>query len=476
MTSPAVLSLCLAAALSLPAAAARAGEPGAATAGFPAHALGNGPRVGKHYQLSRWAEDWSAPDPAADGDPFAPVKRIPLGGGLGHLTFNGQLRLRYNGIHAPGLRDAERIDQSLLRAHFGADLHLGEHLRLYGELTSAHADGTPDSGTTRNDLDWLMLFGEVRGTVGGATAGVRVGRQDFTDVSPVLFSRRESLNVPLTHNGVRAYAWGARLRVGAFDLRPTVGRTGRFDDARSRTERVRGVNASIALDEAGAHFLDPFAYRYTHTQKQWGPTTGRDRRDTLGLRSWGSAGRWQYDLTVAHQGGDYAGRDVSAWGVFAKADAAVGDGALKPRLGLRADYGSGGGSYTGGTLEAFNYGVGHSPYFADNNYLAPANLIDFAPTLSLQLTPSLRVNMEYALLRRADAQDAVYDGAGKAYAGTEAASGRDVGRLARLSGNWALSRHLSLSTFVNYLEAGDVLREAGHRDGFYVAVWGTYTF
>lgn len=465
----------MAVALTLCTGAAAAGEASAGHASFPEHALGNGLRSGKHYFLSRWAEDWWGKMERTP-DRFDPLKRIELAGGAARLTLNGQIRLRYNGTHGPGLLDAQRSDQSLLRVHAGANLEVGDHVRVYGELISAHVEGTPASRTTRNDLDWLMLFGEFRGRVGDVDAGIRIGRQDFTDVSPVLFSRRESLNVPLTHNGVRAYVHGARLRFGVFDLEPTTVGMGRFDDEPSSIERIRGVNASIVLDGGRKRFLDPFYYRYENAAKTWGAVRGKDRRDTYGARAWGVAGDWQYDVTAARQDGSFVGRDVSALGVFAKADMAMGRSSMRPRLGVRTDYGSGGGSYGDGRLEAFNYGVGHSPYFADNNYLGPANLVDLAPTFSLQVTPTLRVSGEYALVRRADTDDAVYNGIGQPYAGTESVEGRDVARIARLSGNWAVTPHLSFSTFVNYVDAGAVLRDAGYRDSFYLAVWATYMF
>lgn len=457
-------------------AAANVRSTEALDAEFPMIAMGNGPRMGKRYYLARWAEDWSAP--TSSGDPFAPLKHIRLGAPDRYLTLNGQLRLRENSVNGPGLTDAPQTDQFLLRAHLGADLHLGRHLRLYGELLSAQMDGhnMMRTATAQNDLDLLQGFMEVDGHVGGARIGARVGRQDFVDVSPVLFSRRESLNVPLTHNGVRLYAVWPRLRLGLFDLTPTSPREGTFDDHRSDTEQLRGINGSVVLDAAGVRFLDPFFYRYENSAKRWGSQVGMDRRDTSGMRLWGSAGAWQYDWTLAHQSGTFAGRDVDADAIFTRTDRAIGNYSWKPRLGVRADYASGGGSYTGGTLRAFNYGVGHSPYFADNNYLAPVNLLSIAPMLSLQPTASARIGLEWVHLRRRDEQDAVYNGAGVAYAGTERVPGKDVGAITRLSGSWAFDDHLSLSTFINYVQAGDVLREAGYRDSFYTAVWASYVF
>ncbi|GAB3066106.1 alginate export family protein [Stenotrophomonas tumulicola] len=443
---------------------------------FPVIAMGNGPRMGKRYYLARWAEDWSAP--TSSDDPFASLKHIGLGAPGRYLTLNGQLRLRENSVNGPGLTDAAQTDQFLLRAHLGADLHLGRHLRLYGELLSAQMDGhnLARTATAQNDLDLLQGFVEVDGNAGGAHVGARVGRQDFVDVSPVLFSRRESLNVPLTHNGIRLYAVWPRFRLGLFELTPTSPREGTFDDHRSDTEKLRGINGSVALDAAGGRFVDPFFYRYENSAKRWGGQVGMDRRDTSGIRLWGSAGAWQYDWTLAHQSGTFAGRDVDADAIFTRTDRAIGDFRWKPRLGVRADSASGGGSYTGGTLRAFNYGVGHSPYFADNNYLAPVNMLSIAPNLSVQPASNVRITLEWAHVRRRDEQDAVYNGAGIAYAGTENVPGKDVGRIARLSGNWSLDDHLSLSTFINYVEAGDVLRRAGYRDSFYTAVWASYVF
>lgn len=104
---------------------------------YPTAGIGDGVTAGG-YNQSRWAEDWTRfRDPKKRDDILDQLKYIPIAGDDVYLTLSGEFRARVNLTTNPNLRDREAQRQDIFRVVGGADLHLGEHVRLYGEL--AHA-------------------------------------------------------------------------------------------------------------------------------------------------------------------------------------------------------------------------------------------------------------------------------------------------------------------------------------------------
>lgn len=102
---------------------------------YPAAAQGDG-ATAKGYNLSRWAEDWRAyRDPTKRDDVLDRLKYLPLDDdGDIYLTLSGEARLRMNLTSNPQLVESPEQRQDILRLVGGADLHIGEHLRFYGEI------------------------------------------------------------------------------------------------------------------------------------------------------------------------------------------------------------------------------------------------------------------------------------------------------------------------------------------------------
>lgn len=452
---------------------------------YPAEGAGWSPRAGRFF-LSRWAEDWSFladPDPKRRPDAFDALKYIPLADdGQVYLSLSNEERVRLNYVTAPGLRAGRDQDQFLLRSVVGADLHLGEHVRLYGELNSSQATGANPgvvNGNFRNDLIAQQAFVEVRGTIAGVKVGAIGGRQEFADGPPNLVNLRPAPDVYTTFNGVRLYAHGKHARIGLFDFKSTAVGTGVFDDPVDHGERFRGMNASFApgafatpLGEARL-FVDPFVYRYENDARRWGAETAADRRNFYGSRVWGSAGALTLDATVTRQTGSFADRKVSAFAAFSTFAYQVSKTGLQPRIGFHADWTSGGG-YASGTKKTFNPIFGSLPYFSWGNFVGPSNLATIAPMVTVTPLPRVRLNAELEWLRRTNDRDAVYTGLTLPYAGTQNVRGADIGRLYRADIAWSVTPHVTVQALFDYLDAGSVLRSADYGDSVYAG--GAITF
>ncbi|MET0249494.1 MAG: alginate export family protein [Sphingobium sp.] len=456
-----------------------------AAAEYPAAAAGDGATT-RGFNLSRWAEDWrEMADPAKRDDPLDRLKFLPLDDdGDIYLTLSGEARLRMNLTTNPNLRESPHQRQDINRLVGGADLHVGPHLRFYGEVAhggiSGHNLGAP-AATLRNDVVLQQYFVEANATVAGVQMGARYGRQEFTDGSNLLVSQRDNNTIRYTLNGVRAWARGSRWRVDLFDLKPTAyGDLGVDDDVNDPARRFSGVTFGIVLPETflgkSKLYLDPFLWRRRNDVGAWGGRVGPAVRYYGGARLWGDVGPLTIDWTVNHQWGHYIDQDIDAWQVFLAQTYRLGKSATAPRIGFHADYASGGGGYGDGKLRNAYAPFGNNIYYSYALFLTPSNLIALAPNLSFSPVKNLRVTVEQQFAWRDDVRDAVYRANGQPFAGTQNVGARKIADLSRVQAVWSISRRLSFTARYEHLAAGPSLRQAGYRSSDFFAGWLSFRF
>ena len=193
---------------------------------YPLNAAGWGPEVGNGRLSSRWAENWTGMRAAGKAPPF---KAMPLGGEAS-LTLSAEARLRFDTYENGQATRGNDYQQGLLRGVLGADLRLNPHFRVYGEVGTGQVGGRRDTASAnfQNDASLQQLFVDARGYAGETLLGVMLGRQEFADGPRQLISLSDGPNIHRTWNGVRFYAHGQRIRVGAFELHATLPHTVRM--------------------------------------------------------------------------------------------------------------------------------------------------------------------------------------------------------------------------------------------------------
>jgi hypothetical protein len=468
------------AAAPMTAPAAQAASP--PSAGLPAQ-TGLGPRLGSYYLL-RFNET-GEPGPAAPGAARGRLKYIPLDR-AGHVTLSlsGMERLQLNSFTHETLA-TQAFDHQLfaqLRHIYGADLHLGSNLRLYGELSSGQAGGRdigPQPARQRNDLALQQAFAEVGGRVGGGRLSLRAGRQEIWLGNGLIVSTQPFANIPLSFDGATLQYRSDRVRIDALAVENVANAPGLFGDSSNAGRRVWGVYGSLALPRLGrpgegvALNLDPFYVGFRSTGLTLAGRTGLDERHGLGARLWGSVGPVQLDWTAVRQTGGFAGRDVEAWAVFTDTAYVFADAALKPRVGVRFDVMSGGES--GGKVRVFTPLYTGQQYYTASGYLAGANLVDAGPTLALTLAPNVRLTAYNRWFWKEDASDAVY-GRGFAPLPGTAGGGAYIGMQPQAAAAWSIDRNLFLTVEAAYFDVSRSLERQGGRDVFYSLLDLTFVF
>lgn len=467
-------------ACTLPAAAQTA-----APESYPAAAKGDGATV-KGYTLSRWAEDWQAyRNPAKRDDILDRLKFLPLDDdGDIYLTLSGEARLRMNLTGNPQLVEGPEQRQDIVRLVGGADLHVGDHLRFYGEIAHGRLSGsnvgTP-SGSLRNSVVRQQYFAEASGQVGGVDLGVRYGRQEFTDGPNLLISQRDNNTIRFVLNGTRAWARTSTMRATLFDFETTdLGNGGLGDDVPDKNRRFSGVSAGFVLPNewlgGSKLYFDPFYWRRRNRVGTWGGVVLPAVRHYAGARLWGEVGAAALDWTLVHQYGHFGERPIKAWQAFAAQTLRLGAGKSAPRIGVHTDYGSGGGGYDKGVLRNAYAPYGNNIYFSYGLFLTATNMIAVAPNISFQPIDGVRASLEYQFTWRDNQRDAVYRANYTPYVGTERVAGKAVAQLARAQIIYSIAPRLTLTTRAEYLQAQTVLRRAGYRNSAFLATWLSFRF
>ncbi|WP_246205065.1 alginate export family protein [Altericroceibacterium indicum] len=454
---------------------------------YPRKAIGESAVTGG-FASSRWGEDWREyRDPAKRDDLLDRLKYLPLdSNGDIYITLSGEVRIRTEYYENPNLIEQPSERRDRLRVIGGADLHVGPNLRFYGELVHGDLGGhnvSTKSASWQNDLAVQQAFAELSGDIGGLEAGIRYGRQEFTDGSSQLLNTRDTLTVRVALNGTRAWLRGAKVRADLFDFKFTdLGTGGIKDDRIDDGTRFSGANLGFALPKdlfGGSEiYVDPFIWRLELDGFSWGGTTGRDRRNFYGTRIWGNAGRVGIDWTVNHQSGNFNGRKISAWQAFLSQSYRLGKSSNAPALTLKADYASGGGGYndTNGTLHNATTPYGTNAYYSYQNGLTATNLISIAPGLSLRPAKGVKLDTEYRFAWRDAENDAVYRPAAGHFAGTENVSGKYIGEMIRAQASWSITPRVTLSGRYEHLFTGTVLERAGYSDSNFFSTWLSFRF
>lgn len=446
-----------------------------------------------YYAVARWAEDWSnLRDKRNHLDPMDALKYIPFNNeGDIYLSLSGNFR--HHGFYDQnaGLGATKRSPsyRSNLRFNIGADLHLTEHVRLYGELMSGEAGGINYYGYTgrwRSKIDLHQAFLEIKGNILGAKTGVMIGRYKFLDAPAYFTGGSVYPSIPFSWNGVRGYAFWKRFRVDLFDLTQTNELPLKpFADTVGWRNRLFGAYTSYAVPEfkflgqKSQIFADTFYLGFivddSSLAAMHGNTTGSTHRDTPGTRIWGNAGPIEFSVGGMWQGGTFQqekngpSRKVNAWSVNAQASWRFSHWWGRPSLGLQFDDVSGGDYRTSSTSTWGGFLSPYSPsasYLDLSTYFNMQNLISIGPLVTLTPTSNTSLQMKSPVMWRNSTHDGIYPQSTVAF--PYRPRGHYTGVLPQASFNWRPTRHISFSLEGEYVFLGRNVLRSGAAQGAYI--------
>ncbi|MGH7002317.1 MAG: alginate export family protein [Alphaproteobacteria bacterium] len=433
------------------------------------------------YKLLRYEEDYrNLRDPTARVELWDPLKYIPLDDRASYLSLGGELRERFEYYSYPdfGLR-GQRPDAYLLhRLLLHADIHLGENLRGFVQLGNHLAPWKDAAAPPYLDrLNVQQAFVDVRLPFSADVDPVlRMGRQEMVFGSQRLIAVRDAPSVRRSFDGFRLGDTIGDVRVDAFLTRPVLLRNGVFDDPSNRAQALWGIYATAPLGFARGANIDLYYLGFRNKLARFADGPGDERRHSIGMRLFGAAGGWDWDLEALGQFGSFGRQDIRAWTVATNSGYSLDILGARVRVGVKADIASGDRNAQDGKLGTFNAMFPKLAYLSSAALFAPANLIDVQPTLSIKPMEALTVSFGYDFLWRATTADAVYIGAGVPVAGTAGRPGRYTGRSFSVDAVWQVGRHILIEAGYVRVDVAKALRAAGGRDVDFTYVAATYRF
>ena len=315
------------------------------------------------------------------------------------LSFGGSIRGQYEYFDNEEFSFSPNRENGwfLTRYLLHADLRL-KGFRFFGELGSSLVTGKEDvTPVDRDELYVNQLF--VRFKVKNAT--VDIGRENLKLGSRRLLDPREGPNVRQAFDHVSVRWESGERGYYIFGGSPVVPREGIFDnEAFDEEEWLWGAYVTKLL--AGDMNLDVY-YLGTHYEAiTYGLGTAEELRHSIGVRSWGKKGAWQYDNETVLQLGSFGESNIFAWTVSFNVKNQV---ARSHQLGLKTELISG--TTSENTLGTFNPLYPRGAYFGRVARFGPANLIDIHPYWTFR-KGKFMMEIDYDVFWRFSTDDVIY--------------------------------------------------------------------
>ena len=424
--------------------------------------------------ITRYDEGWSTlADPATrTGRWTEPFKYIPLGD-ESYLATGVEVRLRNEAYRANLWGDGDAPDDGYLwmRAMPYTDLHVGR-VRGFVQPIAAYAVGVaPSAGRIdQTRVDLLQGFVDVRlgnaetRSFDGAGVTVRAGRQMLSLGTERLVGTRYGPNVPLAFDGFRALATVGGATVSLLAVKPVQPGLGTLDDRSSRTKSLWGVYAT----RPG---LDLYYLGYRNTAAGFGTRTGRERRHSIGARTFGTAADWHWNVEGVAQFGRFAGGPIAAWTLGTELGRRFPNARLAPDAVLRVNIVSGDSNPRGDRLGTFNALFPKGKYFGELSPVGPYNIVSVNPRIAAALGKTVSASLAAMAYWRYSRRDGVYDIPGTLIRAPGTSRARFIGEEAEATLAWQATPELELSTSLSAFAAGQFIRDTGKART--IAMFGT---
>ena len=436
------------------------------------------------YALNRADENYLyLQDTSRRTDFWDPVKYVPTSAsGRSYLSLGGEARERYeyysNFNWGSGPQDD---DGYLLQRYFlHGDLHLGDSVRLFGQLQSSLENGRTGGPrpSDKDELDLHQAFLDLKLALAGESSlTLRSGRQELAYGSQRLISVREGPNVRQSFDGFRAMYRSDDLSVDGFATKPAQTKPYTFDDGPDNNQALWGFYSVFPLPLVAEANADLYYLGLAKHQARFDQGSAHETRHSIGTRIWRTAKPLDYNFEFVYQWGTFGGGDISAWTAASDTGYRFDSLPFRPRLGIRADIASGDKDPNSPELQTFNPLFPKGAYFSENGLIGPSNFIDVNPSVELHFAKSLTVTANWVFFWRESTHDGLYNNAVALVRSGRNSNARYIGSQPQAVVEWSIERHLTLTAIYAHFLAGEFLRESGSgRDVDYATTWLTYKF
>jgi len=397
------------------------------------------------------------------------LKYIPLRGDNEdyYISFGVFLRERGEYFSHFDLGSAPSGNAYLMQRYFvHMDLHLSERFRFFGELASSLETGRnsgPRPGLDEKQLYVHQGFFDLGLWQSGKDSlTLRAGRQEMVLGSENFVSTRDGRNIRRSLNGFRLTWVKGDWTIDTFAMRPTLDNPGNFNDPPNHASSFWGAYAVRPFAFLPQGNVDLYYFGLDLQKVHFdGEGTGREQRETIGTRLWGTTEHWDYNDEFTYQWGWFGPvDDIRAWAISTETAYRIDSSSLKPRFALRAMSFSGDQNPSSRTLGTFNSIFEKGPYFSYAEVFARRNLIALQPYVELHLSKTVTLTPNPAFFWRESPRDGLYTVGNAVIISGQNSNARYIATQASAQVRWKMNRNLTWFTEYAHFFPGEFLKQS----------------
>lgn len=435
----------------------------------------------QNFKLMRYDEDYSELKDSAKTF-YNKIKYIQLSKNKQtYLSLGGEVRGEFNYAMNEdwGETNVGRDVFFLQRYHLHADFHIGDRIRIFGQLRSGLEDGRK-TGPRRIDEDKLNLQNLFVDFVPYKKAGksltLRLGRQELGYGSGRLIDVREGPNLRLYFDGAKLAYNSSNLKMDAFVMADAVLKTGVLDNSSTRKTNLWGVYNTY-ITPKGLNF-DFYYLGINRKNARFDAGVADELRHTLGTRFWRNGLGFVYNFETVYQFGTFGSDNIGSFAISSEIGYVFEHIKGLPTVKLKSDYISGDKSPNDGKLGTMNALYPNGGYFGMNPQAGPANLLSVHPNLSWNPAKNIKLTGEIVFNWRNSLNDGVYGPSGSLRLPSSNSKERYIGTAYMTTFSWKINDFMNYNIGIQYFKTGSFINDVipQHQDGFFVGSVLGYKF
>lgn len=410
----------------------------------------------------RYDEDYSLLKYDSSRNWYKNIKYIQLYNSTqSFISLGGEYRYQIQYIKNEDWGDASEKENSFVfnRLLFHGDLHFNKRIRVFGQVSSTTASkrGSDISPVDENLLDVQQLFTDITILKNEKNnLKVRVGRQEFLYGSQRLISVREGPNNRLSFDAIKVFFQKQNFQVDFLYSFPVRIQNGVFDDPINHNEKLWSIylvkNKLNIIQNADLYYIG-----FVNKRSLFTTTPSKENRHSFGLRIWKYDPPFTYDLEGVYQFGKIGPAIINAYTASANIAYQFDKLIFSPTVRFKTEAISGDYSVADQEINTFNPLFPRGAYFGLAALIGPVNLIDFHPSVELELHPKILFSADYDMFWRFSSNDGIYrSNATLLY---PKAINKHIGNQLGLSIEYTPVQYLEISPELTWFQTGKYLKE-----------------
>ncbi|MEM7513076.1 MAG: alginate export family protein [Bacteroidota bacterium] len=403
------------------------------------------------------------------------LKFIPLNDtGSIHLSFGGSYRARLESFTNQNWTTSDDTYFSQ-RLSLHSSLQIGKHVRLFGELYHGLTTGK-DRLFQDDDVDWHQGFVEFRfGSRENIGLDIRLGRQELDLGVARLVGRRDGTNIRRSFDLAMIKVGNSATNAQIFYGKEVSPQFGAFDneftlfDGEATNPKLWGAYVQWPLKE-GVHTFETYYLGFQSDLSRMSDQLGQETRHSLGLRSFGKAGRFTFNSELVFQFGEIGESNIRAYNFETDWKYIFPNIPWRPLLGIKLDFSSGDRETGDDKLQTFNPLFVNPGLYSLAAVNTPANLTSFHPSITLFPLKDMVVYMDYALFYRTNRNDGLYAPPRFLSRPADGIEAKHIGDVLGINVKYTVNRNVSMTLLGSYFFSGEFIKASGPSENiFYLA-------